>query len=372
MYKMDRKNLNHLMSDVYNDIDVPQKMLATAERNYKHLSDWLKEDSLPNLKSDSLLYIQGSTLLGTSIKPLKSDDDYDLDLVYRRNLSKNSLSQSDLKKQVGEQIRRYIKSLEESNSHNIPRLEEGKRCWTLQYTGNFHMDILPALPDPEQNYKMNPMDGILITDKELSQWQSSNPKGYYAWFKELMTSNFYKSRALLAKSRNVEVESIPEHEVKTTLQRAIQILKRHRDCNYQGSPENKPISIIITTLASHAYNNNENLYETLHEISGTMSHYIKNRDGNFWVENPINQKENFADKWNTHPEREPSFRIWLEKVKEDLQLFENETNIELMTTRLNKSFGISDAATMMNAADTRAKLTMETQNIQTKSSPWSY
>jgi hypothetical protein len=36
--------------------------------------------------------------------------------------------------------------------------------------------------------------------------------------------------------------------VKTPLQQAVQILKRHRDMMFADDPEHKPISVIITTL----------------------------------------------------------------------------------------------------------------------------
>lgn len=42
------------------------------------------------------------------------------------------------------------------------------------------------------------------------------------------------------------------------LQRIVQILKRHRDIMFNGD-EDKPISIIITTLASRAYRGETNL-----------------------------------------------------------------------------------------------------------------
>lgn len=54
---------------------------------------------------------------------------------------------------------------------------------------------------------------------------------------------------LLAES----VRAVPKYQSnKTPLQRAVQILKRHRDIMFAGD-EDKPVSIIITTLAAKAY-----------------------------------------------------------------------------------------------------------------------
>jgi Adenylyl/Guanylyl and SMODS C-terminal sensor domain len=55
-------------------------------------------------------------------------------------------------------------------------------------------------------------------------------------------------RESLAKSLSLSIEDVPEWQVKTPLQRAIQILKSHRDVRFQGDPENRPVSIILITL----------------------------------------------------------------------------------------------------------------------------
>jgi hypothetical protein len=64
---------------------------------------------------------------------------------------------------------------------------------------------------------------------------------------------------VLAEALKANIEDVPEWRVKTPLQRAVQLLKRHRDVYFAGDYENRPISIIITTLAAHAYKNQENV-----------------------------------------------------------------------------------------------------------------
>ena len=57
---------------------------------------------------------------------------------------------------------------------------------------------------------------------------------------------------------------MPEYGfAKGVLQRAVQIYKRHRDIFFEGK-ENAPISIIITTLAAHAFEKavKERVYES--------------------------------------------------------------------------------------------------------------
>lgn len=42
---------------------------------------------------------------------------------------------------------------------------------------------------------------------------------------------------------------------------------------------------------------------------------MKNRNGKWWVQNPVDPDENFADKWNEYPERREAFMQWLKKVE---------------------------------------------------------
>lgn len=65
--------------------------------------------------------------------------------------------------------------------------------------------------------------------------------------------------------------------------------------------EDKPIPIIITTLAARAYNNQTNIIQGLIDVINIMENYIEERlDAHGrrikWIGNPVNGEENFADK----------------------------------------------------------------------------
>ena len=109
-----------------------------------------------------------------------------------------------------------------------------------------------------------------------------------------------EQRRLAAKAFNVEVESIPIERVRTPLRQTIQLLKRHRDIRFTGNPDDKPISIIITTLAAMAYSNQTEVFEAIDHIVRSMRSFIKPLNGGWWIPNPVNPKENFADRWDEH------------------------------------------------------------------------
>jgi hypothetical protein len=49
-----------------------------------------------------------------------------------------------------------------------------------------------------------------------------------------------------------------------------------------------------------------------------MPRYIENRDGKWWIANPVHPGENFADKWNENAGRKQAFERWLQAVEADL------------------------------------------------------
>ena len=125
----------------------------------------------------------------------------------------------------------------------------------------------------------------------------------------------------------------------------MQLLKRHRDIAFVDKEEAlKPVSVIITTIAGHLYNNEDNIYDALNSIlSGAESFIINNkRNGLYYITNPRLPSENFADKWNEHPERAEAFIGWIRKAREDLtsgHLFER-TRMD-MANHIKKVFGVT-------------------------------
>lgn len=336
------EQFNEIIMCIGEELDIPEDIFLSARRRYSMLAEWLRADHVERFSSDAEIYPQGSLRLGTSVRPVKKDDDYDVDLVYRRDIKKESTTQEKLRDELREQLERYIKHLHAFDD-SIPVLVPGRRCWTLDYRGQFHMDVLPAIPDDEaeQFNLRNIEDGIKIPDRKLHEWQHSNPKGYAAWFDEQQEVILLERRKMMAKVAEVEVESIPAERVPTPLRRVIQILKRHRDISYQGNPGDKPISIIITTLVADAYAGEANMYDGLMSIVPKMRDGIENRGGEWWVPNPINPGENFADKWKQgeKPQRATCFFEWLERVERELATASKETGVQRIVESLSHALG---------------------------------
>ena len=106
-----------------------------------------------------------------------------------------------------------------------------------------------------------------------------------------------------------------------------------------GDYEDKPISIIITTLAAKSYNEEVGLYEALVNIIDNMPNHIETDNGKRVVRNPVNPAENFADKWADNPNKERVFFSWLAKAKQDLTKAFKHLNIREIADNLFESFG---------------------------------
>lgn len=347
-----REALLQVLADLVEELDVPPSKYEEAKSRYEAVGNWLNSDGSNMARYAPVVYAQGSFALGTAVKPL-GDDDYDVDAVCCLQASSDSITQEQLKEVVGRRLRAH-----KSYDKMLDPKEGGRRCWTLKYSdeSRFHLDILPAVPDdPGWLITLGvataiAKHAICITDRETwgisSDWPKSNPQGYVTWFKDRMRVILEERRRLLAKAARADVQHIPDYKVQTPLQQVIKLLKRHRDRKYNGD-DDKPISIIITTLAARAYNNQGDLLDSLLAIVPGMRNSIEKRNGDWWVENPVNPEENFADKWNETPRKQEVFFEWIEAIEREHREFVEDSDFQGIGYRLAKSYGEHEAESVV-------------------------
>ncbi|MDI9310365.1 nucleotidyltransferase domain-containing protein [Flavobacterium columnare] len=355
MEQLYKKEISEYLEELGKELDITKSEHDAIVKSYEAVGDWLsKEASSLNYYSPKILP-QGSFMLGTIVKPINPEDDIDIDLVCKLEKKPNSWTQKDLKVKVGDRLKsnstydKMLKDYKDGENYN----NGGRRCWTLKYSdvAGYHMDILPSFSTDNLTYlfektfsasdEIDENDlkrlAIRITDTELDNydsetdvenWNKSNPFGYAKWF----WSKAMTSRVKLF-SLNESVDPVRAYQQeKFPLQRVIQLLKRHRDIMFSSDEfdsENKPISIIITTLATLAYDRSENIIDAYSNIVNRMRGLIKDRfnpeSGKYekWVVNPINKEENFADKWSENKQKQDYFYLWLDKLEEDLNNLSN-------------------------------------------------
>lgn len=312
------------LEELIESIDISDANYEKATNRYYSIVDYISDSELSNYRPD--IFLQGSIKLGTAIKPLTNDGNYDVDIVCNFT-GKHMLEQSqeDLKNLLGKYIKSYMQK------HSMKKEPyNGNRCWTIEYSDdvNFHVDILPSVL-----YGDSQTDDIAITDKRhhdfnnlSNSWEISNPKGYYKWFRAQSNFDHYKEEY---KRLNQIFEEFPEYTIKTPLQRIVQLLKRHAEVCFENELEYKPSSIIITTLAAKSYQKVVSKSETFEELlENVILHLIEGIDNDSTnrkcVLNPVNEKENLSTKWSEDERYFKKFLYWLEQLYSDFS-----TNIEL-------------------------------------------
>jgi hypothetical protein len=334
------KTIEEFLEDLAAELEVPQERYEAAERSYKSVGEWLQRDEsfLKHLSPNTS--VQGSFRLGTVIRPVNETEDYDVDAVCELSADRSRYTQEQLKNVLGIELAAYAKAKAMNN-----RPEEKRRCWRLDYAdgAQFHIDVLPAVPDAARQKALFEEAGlntawwrtaVAITCKDhrnysriSDDWSRSNPKGYAEWFISRMAAVYRERLRKLAEAVHAKVEDIPTYRVKTPLQSAIQILKRHRDLQFLGDIEHRPISVIITTLAAHAYQQEKTISGALYSILMRMDQFIEDRGGVMWIVNPTDPMENFADRWLENPKLQDAFFAWLEQARADFR------RVALMTDR---------------------------------------
>lgn len=333
------RHLDIFLEQIAQVLDVTEAQYQQVVDRYTAVSNHLANEDSPLARFQPDIKPQGSFLYGTMIRPIFETDELDVDLVCRLRGKMDSWAQLHLKQAVGERIR-------ENKDYDRMLDDEGDRCWTLVYSGAFHLDILPAIVGQE-HYTLFEKSyvglagsqveelAIRMTDRnranyrwdpKTQNWPKSNPFGYAKWLKNRASLAFLKGVVL---SENVE--PLPGYSrEKEPLIRIVQILKRHRDIMFGEDDCEKPISIIITTLAAKAYNKETDILKGLLMVLNNMEAHIKDRysleheKSIKWIANPVNEdEENFADKWPNDPNKETKFYDWLEKAKEDFGHIKN-------------------------------------------------
>ncbi|MBI3919584.1 MAG: nucleotidyltransferase [Betaproteobacteria bacterium] len=362
---IDIRKYSEFLEQTASEIDIPPGKYQDAVDRYQAVGRWLEEGTYSGSSGELIIYPQGSFRLGTVVRPIRGgiEASYDIDLVCELPLQKDRTTPQSVKLMVGDRLR-------EHGTYRELLDPEGRRCWTLEYTEQdgvgFHLDVLPAILDGRGLLDT----AIAITDKkgESYFWSASNPRGYGVWFDGKNAAAF--ARTAFEQKENIQrrasliyssIDKVPDQLVRTPLQRAIQLMKRHRDLrfNHHERIECAPISIIITTLAAHLYGNEPDVYSALSGIVGKLRAHAalvesgaierslatiglirRKPDGTWYIGNPVNPGENFADRWHEdNHARARAFFSWVDALQKDLLNILGETTPRLLKEHLSKALG---------------------------------
>ena len=363
------KNRKLEIEELIKKLDLTPAMYRNAKEKYDNLRDFLKE------KDNSIIFHpHGSFMLGTTTRPYKEqmERNYDLDSICLFNITSDETNPNEIRSQ----LQNWLESTEKYSA----KIDNYPRCITINYADygslGFSIDVVPSAGATENQKRQMIIKGCLpeycntaievaeVNETEKDRWISSNPQAYVKWFEEINApfadvnrvqnrKKIYESNMDLYKSE----EDVPEYFNKSSLQMAIQLLKRARDVYFsklgKEKEKLKPISAIISTIVldtakrklipynadvmdvikivlselktySKYQSLSEDNFKALYESKVTIS-----KKGSKWeMWNPVNPNDNLVDSWNTEPERARLFFQWISGLDKTLIEILDESNVE--------------------------------------------
>ena len=249
------KNNQEFADFLREDVNLNQGRLDRLETAVGAVNDHLKK----NLPGYQKMEKQGSYALGTLIKPVDDNDEYDADI----QIVMNPNSQWEAKDYV-----LAINRALAGNKTYADKLRLKTRCVTVDYAGDFHLDVVPRVTIKGKHYVCNRID---------NKFQETDGNGYRDWFNE----------------RNRITGG--------NLKRVVRLLKHLRD--HKNSFTAK--SILLTTLAGNTIRASDEgtegvskVADTLETVLSRMNDYLQRHPNMPEIKNPVLATENFNRHWD--------------------------------------------------------------------------
>lgn len=321
--------VDDLLERICEKLQISPTQHNSAEDHYIAIGKWLGDDGSPLSIWKPQIYSQGSLRIGTTVRP-RDRQEFDLDLVCEFSIDPKQMPNPLI-------LLNMVEARLRQNDLYKDLLERKKRCIRVNYANSFHLDILPACPDTVKGNGC-----LLVPDRQTQGWKPSNPKGYAEWFKQRASSYIAM--------REAQIEPLPDHETaeeKPSLNCIVQLIKRWRDIAYANSPDQAPISIILTTLAGQHYSGETSLGNGL---TGILQRIIANiPPGGYVLEvrNPANLDEVLSEKWRATPSLYASFVHGISEFSSIWQSIRSTSGIPAATKILERLFGEELARTVV-------------------------
>lgn len=302
--------LDDLLDRMAESLQLDKTRYELMIQHYEAIKKWIQTDEVFFKPFKYELYPHGSVRIRTTVKPIGKDE-FDLDIALHLKMQWTN--------HTPEKIYSELKRRLSESAIYKEKMELKNRCIRLNYSGDFHMDILPGIQESHWDE-----DKLRVPDRLLGYWVSSNPRGYAKWF--LNKANTVKI-SLLEKALRAENLPSNDYEDKKPLQRAVQLIKRYRDIFFQDDDTFKTSSIVLTTIVGLYYNGEESIFLTVENIINKIRQHTFYNSSRIKVLNPVNPDEDFTDKWEREPGYYQAFRAFCEHLFEQWQELKKENGI---------------------------------------------
>lgn len=337
--------------------------ISLSESQYKKISDRYNQlekiltASTNPLLAGAHIFPQGSMRLKTTIKPVSGASEemgtIDADAIVWLPHAQGASAQEVLDA-IEERFREGSRVQED-----IKPLRRGIRIIYADENPGFHIDVTPARAINGNDREKG--DGKLEVPDREKGWKASSPIPYSNWLQSASTQQIsLESLAAARMQKSIDAatqDPLPdyeEYEDQDPLRATIKLLKRHRDewAIRTNNEDYRPISAVITTLATHAYLDVAKESQTkplspldaILEIVRRMPDHIKHVGNDCFVCNPKDVGENFAEKWNRPNEGllyRDAFNNWYASANQSVSIgLESFESNEAFAKAIQESFGV--------------------------------
>ena len=297
------KNNQEFADFLKDEVNLNQSRLDRLETSVGAVNDYLKD----NLTGYQKMERQGSYALGTLIKPVDDNDEYDADI----QIVMNPNPKWEAKDYVLEINRTLAK-----NKTYAHKLRLRTRCVTVDYAGDFHLDVVPRVTKGGKHY---------VCNRHENKFEETDGNGYREWFNE--------------KNRITD----------GNLKRVVRLLKYLRD--HKNSFTAK--SILLTTLAGNTIKASDEgtaavstVADTLETVLSRMNDYLLQHPNMPTIKNPVLPTEDFNRHWDQR--RYANFRTRVQSYAQTEKQAKAEPSaekaIKLWQELFGDSFGIATSS----------------------------
>ncbi|MCD1649704.1 nucleotidyltransferase [Marinobacter adhaerens] len=353
-----RSSWEYFLLRAAREISLSESQYETIEDRYSQLQKILSASDDP-LLAEAHIFVQGSMKLRTTIKPVygapEDLDTIDADAIVWLPYA-NGASSEDVLEAIETRFRNGSRVQED-----IQQLRRGIRIVYSDENPGFHIDVTPARAI-NGNREEKGEGKLEVPDREVG-WKASSPIPYSNWLDMASREQITLEESYLAVAKSQQTfdaatqDPLPDYQsyaYQDALRAAIKLLKRHRDewAIRTGKERARPISAVLTTLATHSYlevvKNSQSQpirpLDAIIDIVRGMPNHIAHENGQYSVLNPLDHGENFAEKWNRLSEgnlyRE-AFYDWHASAAASISLgLENFDSTADFSNAVNESFGI--------------------------------
>ena len=249
------KNTLEFQTFLTDEVNLNQNRLDRLESSVTAVDGYLAR----HLTGYRSMERQGSWALGTLIKPVADNDEYDADI------------QIEMDHDSGWEPKDYVNEIHRTLKQNqtyADKLRRKTRCVTIDYAGDFHLDVVPVVT----------IDGVhCVCNRTDNKFEETDGTGYRDWFngKNRVTGG--------------------------NLKRVVRLLKYLRD--HKGNYSVK--SILLTTLTGNTIDCTDEGTEEVSTIADTLVTILERMDKFLQqhpymptITNPVLPSEDFNRHWD--------------------------------------------------------------------------